>query len=146
MSPRLHAGVIRLSAFTLLASAFALGTNLAAQTPLDSKSSKSEDRGSAYYHYSLSKMYAEMAAANGRQDYATQAVEEYKLALGVDPESRMLQDGLPELYFTLGRIREAVSAAQEQVTKHPEDFRAHQLLGGAALPLVKRFVDASHDG
>ena len=130
MSPRLHAGVIRLSAFTLLASAFALGTHLAAQTPTDSKS---EDRGSAYYHYSLSKMYAEMAAANGRQDYATQAVEEYKLALGVDPESRMLQDGLPELYFTLGRIREAVSTAQEQVTKHPDDVRAHQLLGRVYL-------------
>ena len=130
MSPRLHVGVIRLSAFTLLASAFTLGTNLIAQTPTDSKS---EDRGSAYYHYSLSKMYAEMAAANGRQDYATQAVEEYKLALGVDPESRMLQDGLPELYFTLGRIREAVSTAQDQVTKHPDDVRAHQLLGRVYL-------------
>jgi tetratricopeptide (TPR) repeat protein len=78
-------------------------------------------------------MYAEMASAKGRQDYATQAIEEYKLALGVDPNSRMLQDGLPELYFTLGRIREAVSAAQEQVAKHQDDVRAHQLLGRVYL-------------
>src|ERR1700712_1722273 len=45
----------------------------------------------------------------------------------------MLQDGLPDLYFMLGRIREAVSAAQEQVTKHPDDVRAHQLLGRVYL-------------
>jgi tetratricopeptide (TPR) repeat protein len=91
------------------------------------------DRGAAYYHYSLSRMYGELASANGRQDYATQAIEEYKLALGADPNSRMLQDGLPDLYFMLGRIREAVSAAQEQVTKHSDDVNAHQLLGKVYL-------------
>jgi tetratricopeptide (TPR) repeat protein len=91
------------------------------------------DRGSAYYHYTLSRMYGEMASTNGRQDYATQAIEEYKLALVADPDSRMLQDGLPDLYFQLGRIREAVATAQEQVSKHPDDVRAHQLLGRVYL-------------
>jgi tetratricopeptide (TPR) repeat protein len=91
------------------------------------------DRGSAYYHYALSRMYGELASTNGRQDYATQAIEEYKLALVADPDSRMLQDGLPDLYFQLGRIREAVATAQEQVAKHPDDVRAHQLLGRVYL-------------
>ncbi len=128
MSPRLYVGAVRLSALSL---AIVLGPAAFAQKA-DSKSN-SDDRGSAYYHYSLSRMYGEMAATNGRQDYATQAIEEYKLALGADPESRMLQDGLPDLYFMLGRIREAVSAAQEQVTKYPDDVRAHQLLGRVYL-------------
>ena len=91
------------------------------------------DRGSAYYHYGLAKMYEEMATTGGRQDYATQAIEEYKLALGIDPSSRKLQDGLANLYFRLGRIREAVSAAQDQVNRHPEDAEAHQLLGKVYL-------------
>jgi len=91
------------------------------------------DRSASYYHYGLAKIYENEASSNGRQDLATQAIEQYKLALDADPTSRMLQDGLANLYFKLGRIREAVSAAQDQVTKHPEDADAHMLLGRVYL-------------
>ncbi len=91
------------------------------------------DRASAYYHYGLAKIYEEQAASTQRQDLATQAIEQYKLALGADPDSTMLQDGIANLYFRLGRIREAVSAAQEQVNKHPDDVDAHMLLGRVYL-------------
>ncbi len=91
------------------------------------------DRASAYYHYGLAKIYEAQAAQTQRQDLATQAIEQYKLALGADPESPMLQDGLANLYFRLGRIREAVSAAQEQISKHPDDVEAHTLLGRVYL-------------
>ncbi len=91
------------------------------------------DRSGAYYHYGLAKMYEELATANGRQDYATQAIEEYKLALTSDPDSRMLQNGLADLYFRLGRIREAVTASQDQIKQHPDDVQAHQLLGRVYL-------------
>ncbi len=91
------------------------------------------DRASAYYHYGLAKIYEDQAVSNGRQDLATQAIEQYKLALDADSDSSMLQDGLANLYFRLGRIREAVSAAQEQVTKHPDDVDAHTLLGRVYL-------------
>jgi tetratricopeptide (TPR) repeat protein len=91
------------------------------------------DRASSYYHYGLAKLYESQAEANGRQDVATQAIEQYKLALDGDPESRILQDGLSNLYFRLGRIREAVSAAQDQVNKHPDDVAAHILLGRVYL-------------
>jgi tetratricopeptide (TPR) repeat protein len=91
------------------------------------------DRSSAYYHYGLAHMYEEMAVNAGRPDYATQAVEEYKLALDADPTSTLLQDGLSDLYFKIGRIREAVTAAQEQVKKNPDDLDAHTLLGKVYL-------------
>ena len=91
------------------------------------------DRSSAYYHVGLAHLYEELATANGRPDYAAQAVEEYKLALNADPTSQFLQDGLADLYFKIGRIREAVNAAQDQVKKNPDDVEAHTLLGKVYL-------------
>ena len=91
------------------------------------------DRASSYYHYGLARLYEDMAINAGRSDYATQAVEQYKLALDADPNSRMLQDGLADLYFKIGRIREAVTAAQDQVSKDPNDIEAHTLLGKVYL-------------
>src|SRR5271170_8195812 len=91
------------------------------------------DRASSYYHYVLARLYADMAVNAGRSDYATQAVEQYKLALDADPNSKLLQDGLADLYFKIGRIREAVTAAQDQVGKDPSDVEAHELLGKVYL-------------
>jgi tetratricopeptide (TPR) repeat protein len=91
------------------------------------------DRSSSYYHYGLARLYEDMAVSAGRSDYATQAVEQYKLALDADPNSRLLQDGLADLYFKIGRIREAVTAAQDQVNKNPDDIEAHTLLGKVYL-------------
>jgi tetratricopeptide (TPR) repeat protein len=96
-------------------------------------STATPDRASSYYHYGLARLYEDMAVNAGRSDYATQAVEQYKLALDADPNSRLLQDGLADLYFKIGRIREAVTSAQDQVTKHPEDVEAHTLLGKVYL-------------
>jgi tetratricopeptide (TPR) repeat protein len=91
------------------------------------------DHAAAYYHFGLAKMYENQAVSNGRQDLATQAIEQYKLALNADPDSAELQDGIANLYFRLGRIREAVAAAQDQVSKHPDDVEAHELLGRVYL-------------
>jgi tetratricopeptide (TPR) repeat protein len=91
------------------------------------------DHAASYYHYGLAKIYENQAEASGRQDVATQALEQYKLALDADPGSRILQDGVSNLYFRLGRIREAVSAAQDQLEKHPDDIDAHLLLGRVYL-------------
>ena len=86
-------------------------------------------RSSAYYHYGLAQIYEDLATTQGRSDYATQAIEQYKMALTADPTSPMLQNGLAELYFKVGRIREAVQVAQDQVKQNPNDLEAHRLLG-----------------
>jgi len=119
----LPAAALLFAAHTMVAQAPA-----AAKTP-----SATPDRASAYYHYGLAHLYEDMAVNAGRSDYATQAVEQYKLALDADPDSRLLQDGLADLYFKIGRIREAVTAAQDQVNKHPDDVEAHTLLGKVYL-------------
>ncbi len=86
-------------------------------------------RSAAYYHYGLAHIYEDLATTQGRSDYATQAIEQYKLALSADPNSPMLQNGLADLYFRVGRIREAVQVAQDQAKKSPNDVEAHRLLG-----------------
>ena len=109
-------------------------SNAAPVQPATTQSATSQpDHASSYYHYGLAKIYEDQAVANGRQDLATQAIEQYKLALEADPDSQTLEDGLANLYFRLGRIREAVSAAQDQVNKHPDDVDAHMLLGHVYL-------------
>lgn len=87
------------------------------------------DRAAAYYHFGLAHMYEEMATNTGRQDYATRAIEEYKLALNADPTSKYLNNGLAQLYFGTGRVRDAIMAAQDMIKKDPNDLEAHKLLG-----------------
>lgn len=118
-----------------VAALFFAAHTMFAQAPVAAKSttpaisaSSTPDRAAAYYHYGLAHLYQDMAVSAGRSDYATQAVEEYKLALNADPNSRLLQDGLADLYFKIGRIREAVSVAQDRVAKDPNDVDAHELL------------------
>src|SRR5262249_9333684 len=63
------------------------------------------DRATAYYHLALAHTYAEMATTQGHPEYATRAIEEYKLALNADPTSPFLNNGLAELYYKTGKIR-----------------------------------------
>ena len=92
-----------------------------------------DDHGNAYYHYMLAHEYEEMATTFGRSEYASRAIEEYKMALNADPDSKYLNSHLAELYFRTGHIREAIVAAQERVKKDPSDLDAHRLLAEVYL-------------
>jgi tetratricopeptide (TPR) repeat protein len=87
------------------------------------------DKAAAYYHYSLAHMYEEQVAVYGRSDMATKAIEEYRAAIEADPSSEYLTSGLAELYAKTGRIREAVSEAQDILKRDPNNLEAHKLLG-----------------
>ncbi len=87
------------------------------------------DRAQSYYHYALAHMYEEMMAITGRADYANRAVEEFRLALQNDPSSAYLNAGLAELYLKTGRIRDAVTEAQEILKRDPNNLEARRLLG-----------------
>src|SRR6202789_2904814 len=91
------------------------------------------DRAAAYYHLGLAHMYEDLATNYGRPEYATRAIEEYKLALDADPGSKYLSSGLAELYLRTGRVRDAVLAAQEILKTEPNNLDAHKLLGRVYL-------------
>src|SRR5689334_17484089 len=96
---------------------------------IDSTPPEQRDRAQAYYHYSLAHMYEEMVSVYGHSEYASKAIEEYKLALQNDPGSEQLNAGLAELYFKTGHIRDAVTESQEIIKRDPNNLDARKLLG-----------------
>lgn len=125
---------VALAAFACSFAAHGQNTKAPA-TPAPSAPSNSTepDRAGGYYHYMLAHEYEDMANTYGRPEYATRAIEEYKLALNADPTSKFLNSGLSELYFRTGHVRDAIMAAQEQIRKDPNNLEAHKLLGSIYL-------------
>src|ERR1035441_5491632 len=56
-------------------------------TPAESAPPKPPDKAAAYYHFTMAHMYEELVSMYGRADYATKAIEEYRLAIDNDPTS-----------------------------------------------------------
>src|ERR1700680_4765952 len=87
------------------------------------------DRASAYYHYTLAHMYAELASVSPtRGDYVNQAIANYKEAIKADPETPMLSEELSEIYIGANRLREAENDANDALKKNPNDVNALRLL------------------
>jgi tetratricopeptide (TPR) repeat protein len=99
------------------------------------------DRAQGYFHLALADIYEENAAELGRPELVTQAVEEYKLALNADPDSPQLNDGLADLYFRSGHLRDAEATARRLLKSDPGDIDAHKLLGKIYL---RQLSDASN--
>ncbi len=90
---------------------------------------KVPNKADAYYHYSLAHIYEELVTMYGRTEYASKAIEEYRLAIDNDPSSAYLNSGLAELYAKTGRIRDAVLEAQDILARDPNNIDARKLLG-----------------
>src|SRR5258706_14339483 len=87
------------------------------------------DRGTAYYHYALAHMYAELAGAYGnRSDYLNKAIDNYKEAIKADPSTGTLTEELADLYIQSGRLLEAQKDAEEALRQNPNDLAARRLL------------------
>src|SRR5262245_29826886 len=87
------------------------------------------DKAAAYYHFTMAHMYEEEMAVYGRSDLVSKAIQEYRLAIDADPTSEFLTSALAEVYARTGRIRDAVSEAQEILKRDPKNLEAHKLLG-----------------
>jgi len=87
------------------------------------------DKAAAYYHFAMAHIYEEMMSMYGRSEYASRAIDEYRLAIENDPTSDYLNAGLAELYARTGRIKDAVQEAQDIVKRDGNNLEAHRLLG-----------------
>jgi tetratricopeptide (TPR) repeat protein len=101
------------------------------------------DRAQAYYHLALASLNEEEAVTDGRPEFATRAIEEYKLALNADPASPELNNALADLYFRTGHSREAESTARELLKSAPDDIDAHKLLGHIYLRTLSEGQDTA---
>ncbi len=104
-------------------------TNNGTSTDAKKAETKVPNKADAYYHYSLAHIYEELVTMYGRTEYASKAIEEYRLAIENDPGSAYLNSGLAELYAKTGRIRDAVLEAQDILTRDPNNVDARKLLG-----------------
>jgi len=125
----------KLLASLLLSSAFVFAqqpstkSDSASPAPPASTAPTKIDKAAAYYHFTMAHTYEEQMAAYGRSDLVSKAIEEYRLALEADPTSEYLSSGLAELYARTGRIRDAVTEAQDILKRDPQNLEAHRLLG-----------------
>ncbi|HLG97494.1 MAG TPA: tetratricopeptide repeat protein [Bryobacteraceae bacterium] len=102
-----------------------------------SQPSGTDNRATAYYNYSLGHLYSELAAAYGnRGDYFNKAVESYRAALKADPSATFIAEELSDLYIQSGRLREAVTEAEDQLKQNPNDLNARRLLARIYTRLI----------
>ena len=95
------------------------------------------DKAAAYYHFTLAHYYAESMAQNGnRGDTLNKAIENYKLAIKADPTATFLSEELSDLYIQSGRLREAVSDAEEALKVNPKDLGARRILARLYTRLI----------
>ncbi len=112
------------------------------QTPQAAKSGSGTpqpkvDKSAAYYHYALGHLYAELAASyNNRGDYFNKAIENYRLAMKEDPSATFLSEELSDLYIQSGRLREAVSEAEDVLKQNPDDLNARRILARIYARLI----------
>ncbi len=117
----------------LFTGAFAFGQNQPAASPAPA----SDEKATAYYDYSLGHLYSELAAAYGnRGDYFNKAVESYRAALKADPSATFIAEELSDLYIQSGRLREAVTEAEDQLKENPNDLNARRLLARIYTRLI----------
>ncbi len=96
--------------------------------PTANAPSETVDHASAYYHYALAHMYAEMAAEPGGREYIDRAVENYKEALKADPGSAAISEELADFYVQAGLLGDAEKDANAALAANPKDLAALRLL------------------
>jgi tetratricopeptide (TPR) repeat protein len=88
------------------------------------------DKAAAYYNFSMGHLYAELAGVYGnRSEYVGKAIDHYKQALKLDPGATFLFEELTDLYIQSGRLKDAVTEAEDILKREPNNLDARRILG-----------------
>ncbi|HTZ48621.1 MAG TPA: tetratricopeptide repeat protein [Verrucomicrobiae bacterium] len=90
---------------------------------------KMTPRGEAYYEFTMGHLYELQYEQTSQPDFATKAIEAYKKAYAIDPQSPIIGERLAEMYWKAQRVRDAVNEANEILKHDPNDLATHRLLG-----------------
>jgi tetratricopeptide (TPR) repeat protein len=85
-------------------------------------------RADAYYNFAMGHLNERLYEVSGLADYANDAIDFYKKAIGLDPKALEINVDLAETYAKLQRIRDAVTEAQSVLRQNPDNLGAHRLL------------------
>ena len=98
---------------------------------------KAADKAAAYYNFAMGHLYAELSGAFGnRSDYTNKAIEHYRQAMKLDASAAFLSEELTDLYIQAGRIKDAVSEAEDLLKQDPNNLDARRLLGRIYARLI----------
>jgi Flp pilus assembly protein TadD len=89
---------------------------------------KDSSRAEAYFNFTMAHIYEQQFEQTGAGEYATRAIESYKKAYALDPQSPIIGERLAEMYWKAQRVRDAVSEANEVLKRNPDDLPTHRLL------------------
>ena len=97
----------------------------------------SDKRAAAYYNFSMGHMFADLASNYGyRSDYVDKAIKHYRAALEADPGAAYVNEELTDLYMQSGRLRDAVTTAEEMLQQDPDNLDARRMLGRIYTRLI----------
>src|SRR6516225_10105711 len=85
-------------------------------------------RADAYYNFTIGHFYELQYEQTSQPDFASKAIEAYKKAYAIDPQSPIIGERLAEMYWKAQRVRDAVSEANEILKRDPNDLPTHRLL------------------
>ena len=131
----------RLLSAALCLAAFSTGSALSQATPdapsQGASDAKVADKANAYYNFAMGHLYSELAGAFGnRSDYTNKAIEFYRQAMKLDPSASFLSEELTDLYIQAGRIKDAVTEAEDLLRQNPDNLDARRLLGRIYARLI----------
>lgn len=107
-----------------------MGCALQAQTPRKTANPPTDDRSGAYYHFAMGRLYAELAGSVGNSnEYISKAIQNYQEALKEDPSADIIFEELTDIYIQTGRLREAVTQAEDLLKQNPDNLDARRMLG-----------------
>jgi tetratricopeptide (TPR) repeat protein len=114
--------------FVVLALSFGASA-VSAQSPANAPSSKeSASPGEAYYDFTIGHLDEQQYELTNNPDMAGQAIDAYKKALELVPDSPTIMERLAEIYAKSQRIRDAVAQAQQVLKLDPNNVEARRLL------------------
>ena len=113
----------------LMAAPIAPGqTEAQSQPPAAPKSASQPSQADAYYYFMLGHVQELNYELSNSADDSAAAIDSYKKALEIDPNSAVVKERLAEIYAKSQHIRDAVVQAQEALKIDPNNVDAHRLL------------------
>ncbi len=119
--------------------------SLAKQQPASQpgKPADADQHADAYYYFALGHYYQQEYEAASHADDANRAIDFYKKAYALDPNSQQISEELAEIYFQSQRIRDAVLEAQSIIGKDPDNLPARRLLARIYVRTLGDMSDTS---
>src|SRR6476659_4764598 len=91
--------------------------------------SQTNTRTEAYYHFSKARFLDD-------QGQASQAIDEYKKALDLDPNNSLIYSEMAESYLRNKQLREAADTAGKAISIDKDNIEAHKLLSTIYLQII----------